>query len=338
MANICVTGGAGYIGSHCVDYILKNTEHSVIVIDNLSTGNKWAIDNCAAHRKTTIPFYRASIDDCATVESILRNHHIDAVIHFAAFSLVAESQENPLKYYANNTASTIRLLETLAKCGVHTFVFSSTASVYGNALHDPIEETHSLEPINHYGKSKLLIERVLQEIAPLHHINYVALRYFNVAGADGDTHIGEVHVPETHLIPLILKAALGIRDKAYIFGTDYPTKDGTAIRDYIHVTDLVRAHVNATELLMQKGGAYSINLGSENGYSVKEVVDTVRQVTQRDFIVENSARRPGDPPVLRASIKKAKEILGWQPGYNLHEMVYSAYKWEQKVWEKTHIL
>lgn len=338
MANICITGGAGYIGSHCLNYILKNTDHTVVAVDNLSTGHAWAIENCATFHKKTIPFYRVSIDDRPTMESILRNHHIDAVIHFAAFSLVAESQENPLKYYANNTASTIRLLETVAACGIHTFVFSSTASVYGDAHTDPIDEQHPLSPINHYGKSKLCIEQVLQNVASMHHINFIALRYFNVAGADEAGHIGEVHTPETHLIPLVVKAALGIREKAYIFGTDYPTPDGTAIRDYIHVTDLVRAHVAATELLMHEGGEYYINLGSEHGYSVKEVIDTVKSVTEIDFCVENAPRRAGDPAILRASIQKAKEILHWQPQYNLQVMVESAFRWEKSVWEKKHIL
>ncbi len=338
MANVCVTGGAGYIGSHCVHYLLTHTQHSVVVVDDLSTGHEWAIKNCnnALHRE--IPFYNNSIADQDAMKTIFRAHSVDAVIHFAACSLVAESQENPLKYFSNNTAATVRLLEAIAQCDIHSVVFSSTASVYGDAQSDTIDESHELRPINHYGMSKLLIERVLGYAAATHHLNYAALRYFNVAGADTGGYIGEVHDPETHLIPLVLKAALGIREKAYIFGDDYPTQDGTAVRDYIHVTDLVRAHVLAMDLILNNGGQYAINLGSEKGYSVKQVIDTVKRVTDKEFLVELAPRRAGDPPVLRASIRKAQEILGWQPLYGLESMVDSAYSWEKKVWSQTHIL
>ena len=338
MANICVTGGAGYIGSHCVKYLLEHSDHSVIVIDNVSTGHEWALSNCEKILKRTIPFYRCNVGDTDSVSAVFKKHAVDTLIHFAAYSLVEESQRDPLKYFSNNTANTFRLLETAVTCGVKNIIFSSTASVYGEAEYVPIDEKHRVKPVNNYGLSKLLIENVLQASAVAYGMNYAILRYFNVAGADSAGIIGECHNPETHLIPLVLKTALGSRDKAMIFGTDYPTKDGTAVRDYIHVTDLVKAHYDAYTFLSKTNKSGIFNLGSAQGYSVREVIDTVKDVVKKDFVVEEAGRRAGDPPVLLASAKAASDILGWSPNLSLRVMVESAYEWEKKICRNQHII
>lgn len=319
--NILVTGGAGYIGSHVLKSLIKEG-HQVVTFDNLQKGHRDAV--------TGGKFVEGDLADKELLNKVIKENEIEGVIHLAADSLVGESMENPGKYYRNNFANGINLLEAMVKNDVKNIVFSSTAAVYGEPDEIPIKEDNQTEPTNTYGESKLFFEKALKRYDDIHGINFVSLRYFNAAGADPEGEIGEAHDPETHLIPIVLQTALGIRDKIYIFGDDYPTRDGSCIRDYIHVNDLAAAHVLAVEALAEGKESSIYNLGNGEGYSVKEVIDTVKEVTGRDFEVEVSERRAGDPAVLIASSAKIREELNWEPEYpELEKIISTAWKWHQ---------
>lgn len=315
--NILVAGGAGYIGSCCTEYLLDRG-HEVVVYDALITGHRAAVDPRAS------AFVHADLADTVCLGQALREHRIEGIIHFAAFSLVGESMERPGKYFANNVGTGVKLLETAVECGVRKLVFSSTAATYGMPETVPIPETEPTLPINPYGESKLMFEKVLSWYHRIHGLQYAALRYFNAAGATCT--FGEDHSPETHLIPIVLQAALGQRPNVSIFGNDYDTPDGTCIRDYIHVTDLAQAHLQALET----EAVGSFNLGSGTGFSVREIIDVARQVTGRAFQVVDAPRRPGDPPRLISDSKAAKAALGWQPEYDdIDRIVADAWHWKE---------
>ncbi|MFW8052812.1 UDP-glucose 4-epimerase GalE [Vagococcus fluvialis] len=321
--SIAVLGGAGYIGSHAVQALIEKGEH-VVVIDNLMTGHKEAV-----HEKAL--FYQGDIRDKEFLLSVFKKENITGVLHFAASSLVGESVSNPLKYFNNNVYGTQITLEVMNELGINHIVFSSTAATYGEPEEIPILETTPTNPKNPYGESKLMMEKMMKWCDEAYGIKFVALRYFNVAGASLDTSIGEDHTPETHLVPIILEVALGKREHLSIFGNDYPTDDGTCIRDYVHVVDLSAAHVLALDYL-QKGNDSSVfNLGSSQGFSVKEMVEAARLVTGKEIPTLMSERRAGDPAILVASPEKAKNILGWQPIHtNVETILKTAWKWHQK--------
>lgn len=318
---ILVLGGAGYIGSHTV-YELTDAGEDVVIIDNLETGYKEAV-----HPKAK--FYQGDLRDRAFVDSVLdQETGIDAVIHFAANSLVGESMTNPLKYYDNNLCGTKTMLESMVAHGIDKIVFSSTAATYGEPEKTPILETDRTEPTNTYGETKLSMEKMFKWVGKAHGLRFVSLRYFNACGAHKSGEIGEAHNPETHLIPLILQVPNGKREAISIFGTDYPTKDGTCVRDYIHVTDLAQAHILAVKYLMEGNESDIFNLGNGIGFTVKEVIETAKEVTQKPIKAVEEGRRAGDPAVLIASSEKAKKVLGWKPEHvDLHEIIESAWKW-----------
>ncbi|WP_295238908.1 UDP-glucose 4-epimerase GalE [Veillonella sp.] len=319
--NILVTGGAGYIGSHTVR-ALQKAGHTPIVLDNLSRGH---VESLPAG----VEFINMDIADPALV-NLLKEKQIDGVMHFAAHSQVGESMTNPVIYYENNVVGSFHLIESVRQAGVKYFVFSSTAAVYGEPEVVPIKEDARLAPTNVYGRTKLMIEQMLQDYSQIYGLRYVALRYFNAAGADSSGEIGEDHTPETHLIPLILEAALGKRPNITIFGTDYDTADGTCVRDYIHVNDLASAHILSMEYLRDGGASNYFNLGSGNGFSVKEIVDTTKTVTGVDFPVAIGERRAGDPGTLIASSEKAQTVLGWKPVYSdVTQVIKDAWQWHQ---------
>jgi UDP-glucose 4-epimerase len=318
---ILVTGGAGYIGSHTVLY-LKQRGEEVIVLDNLQKGHRDAVLDAK--------FYKGDLKDDGILDQIFNTHHIDAVIHFAANSLVGESVEKPLEYYDNNVIGTYHLVKKMIEHGVKKIVYSSTAATYGNPVRVPIQEDDPTVPTNPYGDTKLAIEKMLKWADGAYGLKSVSLRYFNAAGADPEGRIGEDHTPETHLIPIVLQVALGQRDKVSIFGDDYPTEDGTCIRDYIHVMDLAEAHYLALQKLNNTNESGVYNLGNGKGFSVKEVIETCRKVTKRDIPVEIAPRRAGDPAVLIASSEKAKRELGWEPKYpSLEEIITHAWNWHK---------
>ncbi len=320
---ILVLGGAGYIGSHTV-YELVDRGHEVLVIDNLETGHIEAVHPDAK-------FYRGDLRDRAFVDSVLSAEQgIDAVIHFAANSLVGESMTDPLKYYDNNLCGTKVLLESMVAHGLDKIVFSSTAATYGEPEKVPIEETDRTEPTNTYGETKLSMEKMFKWVGRAHGLRFVSLRYFNACGAHKSGKIGEAHSPETHLIPLILQVPNGKRESISIFGDDYDTKDGTCVRDYIHVTDLAAAHILAVDHLMQGGESDIFNLGNGVGFTVKEVIETARRVTGDPIPAVMAARRAGDPAKLIASSEKAKRVLGWRPEHDsLSEIIESAWNWHK---------
>lgn len=319
MKTILVAGGAGYIGSHMVALLVKRG-YEVIVVDNLRTGHWQAV-------KGAKKLYVGDLRDNAFLEQVFSENDIDGVINFAAFSLVGESVTNPLKYYGNNVEGAVSLLSAMKTHGVDKMVFSSTAATYGEPEKQPIEEHDRTEPTNPYGATKLAIENMLKWCDRAYGIRYAALRYFNAAGSDTETGIGEDHDPESHLIPLVMKTALGQRDHIGIFGEDYPTADGTCVRDYIHVNDLAEAHLLALEYLAGGGSSDVFNLGSGDGYSVKEIIETARRVTGREIKATVEPRRAGDPSVLIASNKKAAEVLGWKPVRGLEEIISDAWAW-----------
>lgn len=320
--NILVTGGAGYIGSHVVEELQK-CGYTPIVYDNLSTGHAAAVPE-------EVQLVEGDIHDVTFARHIMEQFKIDAVIHFAASSLVGESMENPAKYYFNNVEGTFHLLEAMRGAGVDRIVFSSTAAVYGEPEQVPIKEDSPLKPTNVYGRTKLMIEKMLGDYDMAYDFRYVALRYFNAAGASPTRDIGEDHSPESHLIPLILKTAQGVRKQISIFGTDYPTEDGTCIRDYIHVCDLARAHVLALEHLLRGGASRVYNLGSESGFSVRQMINSAKLVTGVHFPVAEEARRAGDPAVLIASSAKIRAELGWEPQHSsVSEVIATAWKWHK---------
>ena len=318
--NVMVAGGAGYIGSHAVRQLIESG-HRVVAVDNLLHGHRQAVHPRAV-------FQRVALADTAALTGLLREHRIDCVMHFAALIAAGESVADPLSYYENNTAGTISLLRAMKAAGCKRIVFSSTAAVYGEPQTTPIVETAPQQPINPYGWSKWCVERVLKDYAASDPgFAFVSLRYFNVAGAAADGSLGEEHDPETHLIPLLLLAALGRREPAMVFGTDYPTPDGTCIRDYIHVEDLCDAHILAMDALGPGEGRF-YNLGIGRGYSVREVVDAARQVTGLEVPVRFGDRRPGDPAVLFADAQKIGRELGWIPRYTeLQPIIATAWQW-----------
>lgn len=321
--NVLVAGGAGYIGSHAVKQLVE-AGHAVSVVDNLFRGHRQAVDRRAV-------FHQVDLADTRRLEEILRAGRIDCVMHFAALAYVGESVTQPLDYYENNTSGTVSLLQAMGRAGVKRLVFSSTCATYGEPEQTPIVETMRQQPINPYGWSKWCVERVLRDLSAADRdFSFVALRYFNVAGAAADGTLGEDHEPETHLIPVVLQAALGKREKVTVFGDDYPTPDGACVRDYIHVEDLCAAHIVAMQAL-RPGDARFYNLGIGRGYSVKEVIDAAEQVTGRPIPVEIGPRRPGDPAVLYADASKIKNELGWSARYTeIRPIVATAWNWFQK--------
>ncbi|UQA58842.1 UDP-glucose 4-epimerase GalE [Polyangium aurulentum] len=324
-ATILVTGGAGYIGSHTA-LALKERGYRPIVLDNLSRGHREIVED-----KLAIPFIEGDTRDHALLDALFARERIAAVMHFAAFMEVGESVAHPLRFYDNNVYGTVTLLEAMAKAGVDKFVFSSTAATYGEPRTTPIPEDHPQAPINPYGRSKLMVEQLLADCDRAHGLRSVIFRYFNAAGAHPSVAIGEHHEPETHLLPLILHAALGLRPAIRVFGADYPTPDGTCIRDYIHVCDLADAHVLGLEYLLAGRESAAFNLGSGRGFSVKEVIEAARRVSGRDIPVETAPRRAGDPPVLVGSSDKARRVLGWKPRYeDLDTIVGHAWAWHAR--------
>ena len=318
--SILVLGGAGYIGSHAVDQLIHKG-YKVVVIDNLLTGHRASV-----HKDAT--FYEGDIRDKAFVTNVFEKETIEGVIHFAASSLVGESVEQPLKYFNNNVYGMQIVLEVMEAFDVKNIVFSSTAATYGEPEVSPIVETTPTNPKNPYGESKLMMEKMMKWCDGAYGMKYVALRYFNVAGAKSDAAIGEDHTPETHLVPIILQVALGQRESLAIFGDDYDTPDGTCIRDYVHVEDLIAAHILALEYLKAGNESNVFNLGSNNGYSVKEMLDAAREVTGKDIPAIVAPRRAGDPASLVASSAKANEILGWKPEYtDVKKIIETAWNW-----------
>ena len=319
---ILVLGGAGYIGSHTV-YELIDAGKDVVVVDNLATGYAEAV-----HPKAH--FYKGDIRDRAFCDHVFNAEHIEGVIHFAANSLVGESMTNPLKYYDNNLGGAKVLLESMVAHGIDKIVFSSTAATYGEPERVPILESDRTEPTNTYGETKLAMEKMFKWVSKAHHLRYVSLRYFNACGAHASGEIGEAHNPESHLIPLILQVPNGKREFISIYGDDYPTPDGTCIRDYIHVTDLAQAHILAMDYLMNGGESNIFNLGNGVGFSVNEVIDTARKVTGHPIPAKMAKRRAGDPAQLIASSEKARTVLGWKPEHDsLEEIISSAWNWHK---------
>ena len=317
MTNVLVIGGAGYIGSHAIKELMKSG-FTPIAFDNLYRGHRDAV-LCPDFTEGDL----VNIDD---IRSVFKNHQIDAVMHFAAMAYVGESVSDPEKYYINNVVGGLNLLRVMMEGGIKKLIFSSTAAVYGEPNTTPIPESHPKEPINPYGVTKYLFERAMEDYSRAYGLRYVSLRYFNAAGADPDGELGERHDPETHLIPLTLMAAGGKTGEIIIYGDDYPTPDGTCIRDYIHITDLISAHTLSLGWLLDGGVSRIFNLGNESGHSVKEVIEACKGVTKRDFKVRIGDRRPGDPPVLVASSEKIKSELGWEPSHNdLSDIIKSAW-------------
>jgi UDP-glucose 4-epimerase len=324
-SKVLVTGGAGYIGSHAV-LALVEKGYEVVVLDNLVYGHRDLVENVLG-----VELVVGELEDEQLLRALFARHTFDAVMHFAAYAYVGESMSDPGKYYRNNVSGTLTLLEVMASCNINKIVFSSTCATYGIPETTPILESAPQNPINPYGFTKLVVERILKDFDRAHQMKSVVFRYFNAAGADPSGRLGEDHSPETHLIPLVLLTALGQRESISIFGTDYPTPDGTCIRDYIHVSDLASAHVLGLEYLLKGGESDFFNLGNGHGFSVKEVIDTAKQVTGRPIAVVESDRRPGDPPVLVGSGEKAVEILGWHPQYGkLLDILEHAWQWHQK--------
>lgn len=319
MKKVLVMGGAGYIGSHTVRHLLDNG-YDVVVADNLIYGHREAVDERAV-------FVHADLADKFSLQKLFEQHKIDAVVHFAAFTYVGESVQDPEKYYQNNVVGTVNLLNAMMAHDVKKIVFSSTCATYGDPLYTPIDEKHSQNPINPYGRTKFMIEQIFSDYEKAYGLQHIALRYFNAAGCSADGRIGESHTPETHLIPLVLKAITGERKDIKVFGTDYDTPDGTCIRDYIHVEDLAAAH----RLAVEKLGSYNgcLNLGTGVGTSVKEIISAAEKVSGKICPTEYAERRAGDPARLFADNRKAKEVLGWTPQYtNIEDIIRTAWVWE----------
>ena len=319
--NVLVTGGAGYIGSITTEMLL-DAGYKVVVYDNLVKGHTGAVDPRAL-------FVEGDLNGGALLEETLRTNHIDAVMHFAAFSLVPESMQDAAKYFSNNVSASVTLVEAMVRTGVKMMVFSSSAATYGLPKEVPIQERDATAPINPYGESKLMFERMLRWFDEVHRIRFVSLRYFNAAGASKT--FGEVHDPETHLIPIVLQVALGQRPSIQIAGDDYPTQDGTAVRDYVHVEDLADAHILALEWLSDGGESQIFNLGNGHGFSVKEVIETARKVTGHEIPAQVGPRRAGDPPALVASSEEIMKTLGWKPKYAaLDQIIETAWDWHRR--------
>ena len=322
---ILVTGGAGYIGSHTV-LALKQAGYNVVILDNLVYGHRDLVE-----RVLQVELIVGDTGDRALLDHLFKTRDIAAVMHFSAYAYVGESVTDPAKYYRNNVVGTLTLLEAMLTASVKKFVFSSTCATYGVPEFVPIPETHPQNPINPYGATKLMVERILSDFDLAYGFQSVRFRYFNAAGANPSGLLGEDHNPETHLIPLVLMTALGKRESISIFGIDYPTPDGTCIRDYIHVNDLADAHILGLEYLLKGGDSEVFNLGNGSGFSVREVIAAAEQVTGISIPVEERSRRPGDPPILIGTSEKARTILGWQPQYlSIKDIVAHAWQWHQK--------
>ncbi len=316
---ILVTGGAGYVGSHTTK-VLAHSGFQPVVLDNLEAGHRWAV--------RWGPLVVGDLANTSLLQELLQEYRVEAVIHFAAHAYVSESVANPQKYFRNNVANTLNLLEAMLDSGVRHIVFSSSCASYGLPESVPIREDHPQCPVNPYGESKLFVERVLDWFGQAYGLSWLSLRYFNAAAADPEGEIGEEHELETHLIPLVIQAALGQRPFVEIYGTDYPTPDGTAIRDYVHVTDLAEAHVRGLRYLANGGSSMALNLGTGKGHSVREVIQAVERVSGRHFPVRETGRRPGDPPALVADASRAAQVLGWRPRYpELDSLVEHAWRW-----------
>lgn len=319
---ILVTGGAGYIGSHVV-LALRQIGYEIVILDNLVYGHRDLVETVLQ-----VPLIVGDVGDRACLDTLFSTYNIAAVMHFAAYAYVGESMTLPLKYYHNNVANTITLLEAMLAADVKKLVFSSTCAAYGIPQTMPIHEDEPSHPINPYGMSKLMVERILADADAAYGVRSVCFRYFNAAGADPSGRLGEDHHPETHLLPLILLTALGKREAISIYGTDYSTPDGTCIRDYTHVTDIAQAHLLGLQYLLEGGRTNLFNLGNGNGYSIRQVIETARQVTGRPIAVVECDRRPGDPPILVGSNSKALAVLGWQPQYaDISQILTHAWKW-----------
>lgn len=325
---ILITGGAGYIGSHTVLNFLKD-DYEVLIFDSLETGHIETVE--ALQKAGKVIFERGDLRNIEDIERVFEKYPIEAVIHFAAFSLVGESVGEPAKYYRNNTFGTLNLLDTMVKHDVKKIIFSSTCATYGEPQYTPIDEKHPQNPINPYGASKLMVERIMADYDSAYGLKSVKLRYFNVAGCDSQGRVGEWHEPETHLIPNILKSVFGDDKTFKVFGNDYPTPDGTCIRDYVNVEDLAQAHKLAYLRLKKENRSEIFNLGTENGDSVKQVFDTCEKVLDRKIKVEIAPRREGDPAELFADASKAKNILNWHPQHTLEQSIDTAFKFEQKL-------
>jgi UDP-glucose-4-epimerase GalE len=316
---VLVTGGAGYVGSHATK-ALAQAGHEPVVLDNLSFGHPWAVQWGS--------FIEGDLEDTGLLNRILREHRIEAVMHFAASCLVGESVGDPQKYFWNNVVNTLRLLDAMKANGVRPIVVSSSAATYGNPEKIPMPEDHSQRPVNPYGETKLSIERMLHWYGLAFGLRWIALRYFNAAGADLGGQLGEEHNPETHLIPLVIQTALGLQPVAEIYGADYPTQDGSAVRDYVHVTDLADAHLRAMTHLEAEGESTALNLGTGKGHSVREVISMVEQVSGKRIPVREAPRRAGDPAVLVADPRKAEQVLDWRPAHSdLRTIIDSAWRW-----------
>lgn len=324
---ILIAGGAGYIGSH-VNKELARRGTGTVVLDNLSHGHRefarWG------------EFVHGDLKDTALLDSVFGKYRIGAVMHFSAFTYVNESVADPARYYENNVANTLNLLKAMKEHGVSCFIFSSSAATYGNPVKIPIPEDHPLNPINPYGKSKLMVEQMLPDFAAAYGLKYASLRYFNAAGADPEGEVGEWHEPETHLIPLVLDAALGVRERVDIYGTDYDTPDGTCVRDYIHVSDLAAAHIAALDYLRRGGGESCVfNLGNGEGFSVRSIIEAAERVTGRNIPVREAARRAGDPAILIGDASRAARVLGWKPRYvKIDEIIETAWRWHTRLYER----
>lgn len=331
---ILVTGGAGYIGSHCVLSLLEQGR-DVVVFDNLSTGHIETIENLK--KIGNLIFIRGDLQSKTEIQNVFKNHSIKSVIHFAAFSQVGESVKNPQKYYLNNVCGTLNLLEAMLEYNVKEIVFSSTAATYGEPEYTPIDENHPQKPINTYGQTKLFIEKILDDYDKAYNLKSVRLRYFNVIGADSLSRIGEWHNPETHLVPNILKSTFKSGKSFEMYGNDYDTKDGTCVRDYINVEDLINAHIKALEYLNNGGETAYFNLGTNSGNTVQEVFKECEKTTKKSISLTLKPRREGDPAILVANNTKAKEVLKWTPKKDLNYSIETAYAWEKRLNEVEHL-
>ena len=322
---ILVTGGAGYIGSHAV-LALKRAGYGVVILDNLSYGHPELVKDVLQ-----VELVVGDTSDRSLLDQLFATHHISAVMHFAAYIAVGESVRDPAKYYRNNVTGSLTLLEAMVAANIKKFVFSSTCAIYGMPQEIPMTENHPQNPLSPYAASKHMVEQILADFALAYNLKSVSFRYFNASGADPSGLLGEDHHPETHLIPLALLTALKKRQSLSIFGTDYDTDDGTAIRDYIHVSDLADAHVLGLEYLLNDGNSEVFNLGNGNGFSVREVIETARKVTGKEILAQESDRRPGDAPILIGSSAKAQKILNWNPQYaDLNKIISHAWQWHQQ--------
>ncbi len=325
MANILVVGGAGYIGSHTVNYLMKNTRHKIVVYDDLSKGHRAAVSAISCN----IPFEQGDLGDYDNVVRVLKHYQIDLVMHFAAFIEVGTSVSDPASYYENNFIKVQRLLSAMRDCSLKYFVFSSTAATFGNPQTEKIDERHPQQPINPYGRSKLMVEWMLKDYDHAYGLKSSILRYFNACGADEAGKIGQSYQPATHLISTVLETAVGKREKVTVYGGDWPTPDGSCMRDFIHVNDLAEAHTLGLEKMLKDDESADYNLGNGCGHSVLEVIAKAKEVSGIDFAVEIGAARPGDPARLIADSDKARRDLGWKPKRSLHDIVASAWHWQQ---------